>query len=311
MHIHTCTTDELQKRDYFAEFKKLVEKMYKDNNRRVTIVCFSMGCPVSHHFLTRTGLTQAWKDQYIHGYVTVVGGWAGGVVALQALISGVGGKGQSWPYNVPAVSKLLTNIGRSMESLFWLMPRPPIWGQETIVSTPNHKYSAHDYEKLFHDLPGDKFGNAYKKFQQAISLGADFPAPNVSTYCIYSRGNERDTPERLEYSKDFENEDPTGEAPNIILGWGDRTVNEKNAKICLQWKDMPQGFQSRECKGFSHRQGCGDATVHIVEKFAKIKPPSDNENMDKLLEMAVKESLIEALEEKIAAKNRFEEIETC
>ena len=282
--------------------------MYKDNNRKVTIVCFSMGCPVSHHFLTRTGLTQAWKDTYIHGYMTVVGAWGGGVVALQALISG-SEMGQKWPFNVIA-EYFTADIARSMESLYWLMPRQPIWEGETVVSTPHYEYSADDYKQLFSALPEKKFGNAYKKFEQAISLGRDFPAPNVRTFCMYSIGDDPNTPERLEYRKDFNNDwDPTGVAPKVTMGWGDGIVNEKNAKVCLEWKDMPQGFEYHVCRGFPHIKGCGTDTMRLVQNFAKIKTHSKSKDVkENLLEKAFKESIMEMLDEENASENEIEKM---
>ena len=228
------------------------------------------------------------------------------MAALQALISG-NAMGQKYPFDL--FPKYFTaNTGRSMESLFWLMPRPPIWGQETIVSTQNHHYSAHDYEELFSALPKKKFGNAYKKFQQAVSPGSDFPAPNVRTYCMYGIGSDRNTPERLKYSKDFDNVwDPIGTTPIVHMGFGDGIVNEKNAEVCLQWKDMPQGFQSHVCHDLPHMKGCGKKTMTIVQEFARISSESKDVG-ENLLKKAFKESIMEMLEEENASENEFEKM---
>ena len=234
------------------------------------------------------------------------------MAALQTLISGVSEGGLfELPFNNPEVLEKLTNIARSMESLFWLMPREPIWRGETIVSTPSYEYSAREYKKLFSALPEGTFGNAYKKFQQAIGLGSDFPAPNVRTYCMYGIGNDCNTPECLEYSKDFSNNwDPTGETPKVILGLGDGVVNKKNAEVCLDWKDMSQGFQSHVCYGFPHKEGCGEETMDKVKEFAKTEktPRESKDSKEKILKEAIKESIMEVLEEEITTENELEKM---
>ena len=265
-------TDEIEKSsDFFQRTKNLIENMYKANeNRSVTVICFSMGCPVSHHLLTRTGLTQKWKDKHIHAYVTVVGAWAGGVQTIQAVSSGVGadvflGKLGNWTSPIKKVlNTYLSDLEGSFEGLYWLMPRSPIWKDEVLVSTPTGDYTAKQYEHMFKDF-GKGFEHSYEKFTTAISTGPDFPAPNVQTYCFYSLGV--DTPKHLEYKK----AEIKGQTPIITMGDGDGLVNARNAEVCLQWKNMKNHkFVSYVCHGFPHIKICGTQVYPYIGDILKI-----------------------------------------
>ncbi len=300
-------TDEIKKSTgFFPRTKYIIEDMYtKNGNRSLTLVCFSMGCPVTHHLLTRTGLTQEWKDKHIHAYVTVVGAWAGGVHFLQAVSSGTAadtllGKLENLGSSIKNVlGTYLSYLERSFEGLYWLMPRTPIWNDEVLVSTPSGDYTAKQYEQMFKDF-GKGFEHSYAKFTTAISTGADFPAPNVRTYCLYSLGV--DTPEHLEYTK----AEIRGQTPIITMGDGDGVINAKNAEVCLQWKNMKNHkFVSYVCRGLQHNNICGTDLYPYIGKIVKIPQSETNSEMNKK-KMKFDESV--ALLEAIGEKFRSSEV---
>ena len=250
--------DELERRGYYKNVKDLIEEMYEDNNRQsVTLVCASLGCPTSHYFLTRLsdrlGIDQAWKDKYIHAYVTVVGAWDGGVTGLEALISGPSAILDKIVIG-QFVEESVALILQSMESMYTLIPKESIWGDAVLVETPHKSYTAKEYKSLFNDLG---IPDSYEKFKAVLDMNPDFPAPNVPTVCIYGLGV--DTPKRLVYEKDFNGKLPTGETPIMIMGDGDELVNAENAHICRSWESMKPryNFRYKECKGVKHVEGCG------------------------------------------------------
>lgn len=78
-------TDQLD--EYFARTKELIEETYAINGeRKVYLICHSLGCLRSIHFLNLQ--SQEWKDHYIKEYITLSAPWAGSAQSLLALIEG-------------------------------------------------------------------------------------------------------------------------------------------------------------------------------------------------------------------------------
>ncbi|XP_064389586.1 phospholipase A2 group XV-like isoform X3 [Halichondria panicea] len=192
--------DELDKRGYFHRLKTMIEDMYKTNgNTKVTLVVHSMGGLVFLHFLTGfSGINQAWKDKYIHVYVTLSAAWSGGAATVQSVISGYHGIPDLLLFAYNLISNFIVPIGRTFESIPWLFPKASVFGNVAFISTPSKTYSANDYEQLFRDINAP---NIYRAFQGVQGLVSDYPAPNVPTYCFYGVGVP--TPEKFTYSKDL------------------------------------------------------------------------------------------------------------
>ena len=204
------------------------------------------------HFLTSEIVTQSWKDTYIGNFITLSGAWSGGNVALQAVVSGLdlNGRRRGNAFNVflqllEKIENALTPIIRSFQSIFFLLPRPSIWQNTVLVTTPTQNYTANDYEKLFSDID---FDNGYTKFQGIESINQNWPAPNVSTHCFYGVGV--DTPLSFHYKESF----PEGARndPEVTLSDGDGTVNTPCSEICLQWDDGSYPFNSKTFEDVDH-----------------------------------------------------------
>ena len=239
------STDELERRGYFDNLKRLVEFMYRDNgNQKVTLVVHSMGGLVSLHFLTGySGIDQAWKDTYINAYVTLSGAWSGGVAALGSVISGK----QFGDFNAlnELLAQFLVPITQTIPSIPWLLPRASVFGDRVLVETldaSERDYTAADYQQLFNLIGYD---NGYQIHQNLIqTITPDYPAPNVPTYCYY--GVDVPTPERYIY-------DQVGGQPMFVVeGEGDGTVNLVSSEVCLRWRSMPYRFESRQFSGVNH-----------------------------------------------------------
>ena len=240
--------DQLYSRGYYNNLKSLIEQMYTSNGgRKVTLVSHSMGGPVTLFFLNNV-VTQQWKNTYIYAFVSIAGAWSGGNKILQSQISGqlpssltpVVQQVCDFPSNL--VLRLRSTL-RSTESMSWLLPKPSVWGNTILVTTPKRSYTANDYQALFQDMG---FPQGFKMYTGISVINAGFTAPNVPVYCFY--GTDVQTAESFVYDQGFPDSQPT----RIVNGNGDGTVNLKSAEVCLKWKKEQTYFVSKSFSGAAH-----------------------------------------------------------
>ena len=217
--------------------------MYNRNGRtKVTLVVHSMGGLVSLHFLTGFNrVNQAWKDKYIHAWVTLNAAWSGGVATLQTVISGANDIPDLLLFASKLIAKFIVPITRTFESLPWIFPKSSVFGNQVLISTPAKDYTANDYEKLFRNIG---YTNGYRFFQGVQAINQNYPAPNVPTYCFY--GDRVKTPLKFRYSKNFNGKTNTiGLKPKITNGDGDGSVNIESSRVCHRWRSMPSKYPFR------------------------------------------------------------------
>ena len=237
--------------------------MYEESgNTKVTMMAQSLGAPVSLHFLTAV-VDQAWKDKYIHAYVSLGGAWAGATKSLQTIITGL----TSFDSNNGLVIILerffnvITNtLFRSFGSVHWMIPRSSVIGSDTVVViTPTKNYTANDYKQLFEDAG---YPDSYLKFQGIEKYNIDWPAPNVPTYCYYGIG--LNTTSAIAYDVgDFPNRGPTS-----IPGDGDGTVSRPSLEVCNRWAGGDYPFKAMALPGAEHVAIASDERV--LNEFARI-----------------------------------------
>ena len=212
--------------------------MFDDSGEKVTLVVHSMGGPVTLYFLT-TVVSQEWKDQYINAFIPLSGAWSGGNLAIQAEVSGA----TVVPNLAFPFLRELRSFSRSFESLVWLLPKPSIWGDTVLVTTPNRTYSANDYSDLFTDI---SYPVGFDMYTGITGINEGFPAPNVPVYCFY--GTNFTTPESFIYNSSFPDVDP-----EIVFGDGDGLVNLLSSEVCLRWsQEQSQLFVSQTFPGVNH-----------------------------------------------------------
>ena len=161
--------------------------------------------------------------------------------------------GMKPPELSPAVQKVcnfpsdfvlrLRSTLRSLESMWWLSPKPSVWGNAVLVTTPKRSYTANDYEALFRDMGYPLW---FKMYTGVSVINAGFTAPNVPVYCFY--GTDVQTAESFVYDQGFPDSQPT----RIVYGNGDGSVNMKSAEVCLKWKNEQRNFVSKSFTGAEH-----------------------------------------------------------
>ncbi len=228
-----------------------------------------MGDLVSLHFLTGfRGINQAWKDKYIHAYITLSAAWSGGTVSLQTVISGIHKTPGFLLFANGLISDFLVPFARTLESIPWIFPKPSVFGKDVLVSTPSNNYTASDYVKLFENIG---YTNGYQFFQDVQGLVTNYPAPNVPTYCYYGVGVK--TPKKLSYKIDFQSGVDTiahGLTPTTTFGDGDDTVNIESSMVCHGWSSMKPRyhFSYKEYNEVGHSKIIKDEQV--LNDFAGI-----------------------------------------
>ncbi|XP_015921525.1 lysosomal phospholipase A and acyltransferase isoform X1 [Parasteatoda tepidariorum] len=212
--------NELQ--SYFDSVKHLVEETYENNaEAKVTLICHSMGCPITNYFLNQQ--SQPWKDKYIKTLISLAGAWGGAVKALKTIASG-----ENLGIIVVSQSALRTEQ-RTSPSLAYMLPTSKLWSKkDPIVITRERNYTVEDYYDFFRDID---YLTAYEMFKDNYENAMkSLEAPGVDVHCIH--GTNLETPEKLDYrNSDTVPDDP----PDIINGKGDGTVNAASLSACLQW----------------------------------------------------------------------------
>nr|WNS50070.1 group XV phospholipase A2-like protein [Halisarca dujardinii] len=215
--------DSLRAQGYYAKLKGLIETMY--NGKKVTIATHSLGSLTTLYFLNSV-VTSEWKNKYVKAFVPMGAPWGGAVQTLSGFLYGY----------IPAsnqriIPRFIMNysrcIIRTLQSAYFLAPRPDVFGSQVLVRTPTKNYTAQNYQQLYQDI---HYPIGWQKHQAALGVIKGYPNPGVPTFCIY--GTNVPTPEQLVYNKSG---DLLNAIPKIIHGNGDGSVNKESLEICHRW----------------------------------------------------------------------------
>ena len=218
---------------------------------------------MSLYFLNEV-VTQEWKDKYIKVYIPLSGAFGGGSDMVKAVVSGRNS------FTILPLRSHLSEIERSLESIYWLMPRDKIFGDQVLVQTPDANYTAFDYKSMFTTFANYPLG--WTKYNATSSINAGYKYPGVPTHCFY--GSNLSTPLTYVYSSN----DPTQE-PTEINGTGDGLLNKVSLEVCLRWANSTNstGFQSRAFPGVEHIDIVKNKDVlAAIGKIVMAGPPSSS-----------------------------------
>jgi len=210
---------------YIDSLRLLVEEAFiTNNNVSVELVSHSLGGPVSYYFLKH--MTDAWKQRYLHRWITISAPFMGSVQAVRYALSGDN-------FGLPVPHLKYRSAQRAMPATYYLLALPKYWNDTTLVTTPSATYSAQDFQQLW-DVA--KIEHAWELTQEAWTYYGDlsFPASGVASnlphVCMYSYGLETDESYTYKSDTDFDKN------PEIAWGDGDGTVNLFSLKqTCENW----------------------------------------------------------------------------
>ena len=231
--------------------------MYNDsNNERVTIVVHSMGGLVSLHFLNDV-VSQEWKDKYIHAYIPIGAPFGGTASAFGAVVLGTAS------INSLAGGRNTAEVSRSFVGVSMLLPRPSVYNDTVIISTPDFNYTASDYQDIFDDIG---YPDGYQMYLGTEDINAGYRSPNVTVHCVVGTGVP--TAVRLAY--------PTGNISNIsgiqvVNGIGDGQAEARGTEVCRRWQNMEQyNFTYQAVPNVSHGALLSDLRVLQVSELLLI-----------------------------------------
>ncbi|NXF79623.1 LCAT acyltransferase, partial [Sclerurus mexicanus] len=223
--------------EYFQNLKALIEEMHDEYKRRVFFIGHSMGNLHVLYFLLQQ--TQAWKDQYIGGFISLGAPWGGSVKPLRILASGDN-------QGIPLMSNIkLREEQRMTTTNPWMFPTTLAWPESHVfISTPSCNYTYRDYQRFFTDV---NLEDGWYMWEDMKDLLKDLPPPGVDMYCLYGTGFP--TPETYIYDERFPYEDPV----DIIYGDGDDSVNTRSLELCKKWRNQQkQKVYIQELRGAHH-----------------------------------------------------------
>jgi lecithin-cholesterol acyltransferase len=168
----------------------LIEETYdKNGNTPVHLVAHSTGGLYAQYLLTHT--SQAWKNQYIHGFTALAGAWPGQGSTYSLLFTGFNSNEGVFPADTEnARSSAL--MYQSHPSIYLQAADPAVFkNAEVVIQAGSATYTPQDYRKLFRDAGmalAEELGPYYiglVRFQQPPFF------PNVDVYA--EKGSGQDT----------------------------------------------------------------------------------------------------------------------
>ncbi|XP_056648144.1 phospholipase A2 group XV-like [Diorhabda sublineata] len=248
--------------DFFVQLKVLVEDTYSENNNSaVVLLVHSMGGPMALRFLNMQ--TQAWKNQYIAGLISLAGVWGGSMKAIK--VYAIGDNLGSFALR----ESVMREEQITSPSLAWLLPSKLFWKpDEVLVQTSKKNYTIDDLEEFFQ---GIDFMDGWEMRKDTEKYQLDFKPPGVEVHCLY--GTDVQTVERLYYKPGT---DLTG-YPTLIYGDGDGTVNRRSLEGCRHWQTLQkqkvfvQQSPKIEHLQILHDKSTQDYIRNVMKKFANKK----------------------------------------
>ena len=191
--------------------------------------------------------------------------WSGGNKALQFQISGLTdinrGPGDFFNFFFRLqdhITDPLTPILRSFQSMHFVLPRPNVWGNTVLVSTPTQTYTASNYRRLLKDL---QLKDGFAMYQGVSDIVENFPSPNVPTHCLYSVGI--DTPMTFITPGHFLKE--LRMTLRLQIGMEMKaSISYLSSEVCLRWKNNDGHiFRNKIFTGAQH--------ITIIEEKAVLR----------------------------------------
>ncbi len=171
-------------------YQALVESMYaQQNSSKIALIGHSYGCNVAHAFLRR--MSTSWKTQYISGFISLSGPFAGSFDALLAQLSGSFSQSHGLGFSAANIAALARNV----TSINYLIPAAELYAPEEVLvrlGDANYTYAQIDDLLQTHGLA------AVAEWRRLIAnASADMGPPEVPALCLH--GYNISTPFNIHY----------------------------------------------------------------------------------------------------------------
>lgn len=226
-----------EQEEYFAKMKKLIEEMYEEFQKPVTLIGHSLGNMYVLYFFQEQ--TQDWKDKHIRAFISLGSPWGGLTKSLQMLVSG-----ENHIISLVGNIKIREDQMRKTTSP-WIIPTYLAWPEDHVfIATPSRNYTYRDYYQLFSDIG---YLNGWYIWEDNKDFVKKLPPPGVETHCLYGTGIP--TEETYVYSEEV----PNKNLSYALYADGDGTVNTRSLALCKLWHGrQKQAVHIRELKGIEH-----------------------------------------------------------
>jgi hypothetical protein len=161
----------------------------RQNGSKIALIGHSYGCNVAHTFLRR--MTLSWKSQYIAGFISLSGPFAGSFDALLAILSG----SFSQSHGIGFSAAELAALARNVTSTNYLIPAAQLYDHdEVVVRLGNANYT---HEQLDSMLQAHGLAAVAEWRSLIANVSSDMGAPDVPTLCMH--GYNISTPFAIRY----------------------------------------------------------------------------------------------------------------
>lgn len=149
----------------------------QQNGSKIALIGHSYGCNVAHAFLRR--MSSSWKAQYISGFMSLSGPFAGSFDALLAQLSGSFSQSHGLGFSAADIAALARNV----TSINFLIPAAKLYAPDQVVvrlGDANYTYAQLDIMLQTHGLA------AVAEWRRLIAnASADMGPPEVATACLH------------------------------------------------------------------------------------------------------------------------------
>jgi hypothetical protein len=228
--------DSLFETGNFAQWKTMYEELSAQTGQPSYIVSISEGGTIVKSFLEN--MDQSWKDQYIAGWFSYSGVFAGASDMAYSQMSGESFYTDMIKDANPLGFATFTpeEFRKATEALPGQAATSPIPTGDTeadnkvLFVTPSKNYTYAEYTMALRDAGLQTTASVMDSIS---ATRPGFESPGVRMWCIYA--TEYPTPTQFVYSQDFDGVH-SSEQPTIIhTGDGDGTVHTSSLAACNQW----------------------------------------------------------------------------
>jgi lysophospholipase-3 len=167
----------------------LIEETYHDNgNRPVHLVGYSQGNVQAQYLLTHT--SQAWKNEFIHGFTAIGGNWPGEGGMYQLLFTGLNVSDFSVPTD-PENAASSAAMYQTWPSTYVVAPDPLFYKKVVVVIgiQGGMQYTAQHYRQLFRDAGMPLSRELADYYIGLVKFATPQYFPNVDVYAEIGTGS--------------------------------------------------------------------------------------------------------------------------